>query len=491
MIFTLLSHQWKAFWRSKNAGKSVAIQIVIGFFVLYILAIAIFIGFSLNSILQHLFPRQDEITVFCGLLFYYFAVDFVLRFMLQDLPTISVAPYLQLNISKKSIAQFLNIKSLFSVFNIFPIILFAPFIAKEVGSTYSCGTALAFIITTIGITIFNHFLLLYLKRKTILNSTWMVAFFIVVVLFAIADHFSLFSLREISVKVFLYVLHHQWTVVVPVILAVAAFFNNNNFVLKNLYIDSDTKRTKEKETIEYSWLTRFGKIGELIALEVKLIIRNKRPRSLLFLSLIFLGYGFMFFKPIYIDKNMLGMLLFGSTFITGMFVITYGQFLFAWQSSSFDGLMVGSSDIKDYIKAKFAFMNIYSTLALLISLLYGFISWKIIPVLFAGYFFNIGITPVITGYFATLHYKALDLSKSSTFNYQGISAVQYLFSVIIMLIGFLLYFPLGFFINPWAGIISVGLIGIIFYVLRDKLIGLIYKNFLKNKYKILEGFREK
>lgn len=319
----------------------------------------------------------------------------------------------------------------------------------------------------------------------------MVAFFAVITIVALADYFQLFSFESVSQNVFLYLLRHIWLAVIPVILAIAAFLNNNRFVLQHLYIDEGLKKDKDKTGADYAWLTRFGKTGELMSLDVKLILRNKRPRSLLMLSIIFLFYGFIYFKPEFINKNMLGMILFGAIFVTGMFIVAYGQFLFAWQSASFDGLMTGSTNIKMYLKAKFLLMQLYSTVALLISLLYGIISWKIIPILFAGYFFNIGITTIVTGYFATMNYKALDISRSSTFNYQGTSTTQWLFSLVILLIGFVLYFPLGFFVNAWAGIITVGLSGVICYLLQDKWIDFIYTNFLKNKYKILEGFREK
>ena len=491
MILTLFAHQWKNFWRSRNAGRNVAIQILMGFLFLYLFLCVASLGFFLDEILIHLFPGQDLIAIFCGFILYYFFLDIMLRFMLQDLPTLSIYPYLPLNISRKVLARFLNLKSLFSIFNILPIVLFFPFIIKIIGKNYSAGIAICFAISIIGLLVFNHFTLLYLKRKSILNSWWMIGVFVVVILLGLADWFGIFSLRSISASIFIALLHHPYLVIIPVILAVAAFFNNNRFVLKNLYIDEGGKTEKQKTSKDYSWLARYGNIGELMSLDIKLILRNKRPRSLLVMSVLFLAYGFIYFKPQYLDKNSLGLILFGSVFVTGMFVISYGQFLFAWHSSAFDGLMVGATNVKDFIKSKFRLMQALSTVALCICLLYGFMSWKIIPVLFAAYCFNIGIVTIITGYFATLNYKALDLSKSGSFNYQGSSSSQWLYSIVVMLIATVLYLPLGLLVSPWAGIFTVALVSIICVVLQDKWIDLIYRQFLKNKYKILEGFRAK
>jgi hypothetical protein len=122
---------------------------------------------------------------------------------------------------------------------------------------------------------------------------------------------------------------------------------------------------------------------------------------------------------------------------------------------------------------------------------YGFINWKIIPIQIAAYFFNVGINIVITAYFATRSYKGLDLSKGATFNYQGIGAVQWLYSLFILIAGAAIYLPFALLINSWAGIIAIGTLGLISFLLRDWWIDILTKQFIQRKYQILQGFREK
>ena len=136
-------------------------------------------------------------------------------------------------------------------------------------------------------------------------------------------------------------------------------------------------------------------------------------------------------------------------------------------------------------------MIIVSTISLLFSLFYGFINWKIIPIEIAAYFFNVGIQTVISAYFSTLNYIAIDLSRNASFNYQGLGATQWLFSLLILLIGAVIYFPFALLINTWAGIFAIGFFGLISLLLQDWWIDLIIKKFSRNKYKILSGFREK
>ena len=188
MVLTLLSHQWKSFIRSRNAGRNIAIQILLGFILIYFLAIAIFVGIFLGDILKKSFPGRDTVKLFCGFILYYFLFDIILRFMLQDLPTLTIKPYLIQYIKRSTLIGFLNMRSLFSFFNLLPLVLIIPFALTSIASQYGLTIAVVFIMNIICLCIGNHFLVLFIKRKTIINIWWLVAFLIVVLLFVAADH---------------------------------------------------------------------------------------------------------------------------------------------------------------------------------------------------------------------------------------------------------------------------------------------------------------
>lgn len=491
MIYTLLQHQWKSFWRSRSAGRNVAMQIFIGFIVLYLAATAIFVGFSLNKILLESFPGKDVVHVFLGFILYYFSFDIIMRFIMQDLPTLAVQPYLTQNIKRSKLVQFLNLRSLFSIFTLIPLLLFLPFIITIISGKYGKGVSLALVITIFSLTFFNHFLVLFIKRKTILSQWWLIGFFIIILLVMSADYFQIFSLRNWSADLFSTVIRIPALCLIFIALALAAWYNNGAFLRKNFYLENLEKSSGEKKSTDYNWLQRFGAYGDLIAIDIKLILRNKRPRTLLLISIIFLFYGYIFFQPEYFAKGSLGILLIGSIFITGMFMTSYGQYLFAWQSIHFDGLMGNNISIKSYIKSKMMLLVSFSTISFLLSLLYGFISWKLIPILIASWLFNIGIHTVLTGFIATRNYKALDLGKGSTFNYQGTGAAQWLYSFIILIVGVIIYLPFALLINKWAGIAAIGILGLISLMMQDWWLDKIAVQFKQHKYKMLEGFREK
>ena len=170
---------------------------------------------------------------------------------------------------------------------------------------------------------------------------------------------------------------------------------------------------------------------------------------------------------------------------------SYGQYIFAWQSNHFDGLFANNISIKTYIKSKLMLLTAFSSISFLLSLLYGFMSWKILPVLLAGWLFNIGIHCILTAFIGTRNYKSMDLTKSSSFNFQATGATQWLYSLIILVIGTLLYLPFALLVNSWAGIAAIGILGLTSLIMRDWWINQIVIQFQKQKYKMLEGFREK
>ena len=51
MLSTFLSHQRKSFWRSRNRGGSIATQIILGFFILYFIGVALLIGIGMPFLL--------------------------------------------------------------------------------------------------------------------------------------------------------------------------------------------------------------------------------------------------------------------------------------------------------------------------------------------------------------------------------------------------------------------------------------------------------
>lgn len=490
MVLTFLDHQWKSFWRSRNKAGNIVARIVLGLFILYFILLALGAGFFMETLIKKIFPGENVVTVYNGIILYYFLADLLMRIQLQELPTLSIVPYLHLNIAKRKIVNFLNIKALFSAFNFIPLILLLPFCFTRIASTYGGWVSVMYAVSIISLVVFNNYFVLYLKRKSISNILYVAVGIGVVGIFGALEYFKIISISAGANWVFKQVALYPLIAFGFTVLAIAIYFVNSIYLRNNLYTEELSTRSEEKASTDYAFLNRFGKVGELAALELKLILRHKRSRSALYMGFLFLLYGFFFYKPSLLDKDEFGAMLFAAIFITGISIIMYGQFMFAWQSAHFDGLLANKIDMKNFIKAKFLLFTISCTIITLLSTFYGFMSWKLLLLHLAAYLYNIGFGTVIVLWFATKNYKRLDLTKGASFNWQGTGAVQWIMGFPLLLFPFIIYLPFGMTDQPFLGLLALALFGLITLLMRNFWVKHLTKILLKKRYKIAEGFRE-
>ncbi|MDQ7948217.1 MAG: DUF5687 family protein [Pedobacter sp.] len=490
MVTTFLGHQWKAFWRSRNKAGSIAAQVVLVLFMLYFLAIALALGIFMSKIIEETFPGSEVIAIFNGYILYYFLFDLGVRAQLQELPTLSIVPYLHLKIERKTIINFLNTRAIFNFFNLLPLIVMVPFSMTRVGAAYGPFAAIMYVVSIVALTFFNNFFVLYLKRKSINNIAYFMLILGLVGTFAALDYFHIISVREASNFVFAAIARQPFLGFLFVFAAVGIFIINSNYLRANLYTEELSTKDDKKVSTDYPFLNSFGKVGELAALELKLILRHKRSRGSIFMGFAFLAYGFIFYKSGPIQHDEFGKMLFAALFMTGITIISYGQFMFAWQSAHFDGLLVNKIDFKNFIKAKFLLFTISCTTITILASFYGFISYKLLLLHLAAYFYNIGFATVLVLYFATMNFKRLDITKKASFNFQGTGATQWILGFPFILIPIFIYIPFGIANKPYWGLLAIGTFGLISLLMRNFWINLLVKRFEKQRYKIAEGFRE-
>ena len=492
MTLTFLQHQWKSFWRSKNTGKSVAIRIIIGILIFYFFVNLVVLALFLDGILAQAFPSADVKSTFYSFLLYYFVMDLFMRFQMQELPTLSIKPYLHLPVRRNQIINYLSVISLGTLFNFAPFILTLPFLFKIVAKQQGIPAMLGVLTTIFGLTIFNHFFSLWIKRKVNLNAWWMLAFLGTMSLLLSLDYyFKIVSISITSSKLFTAIGVNPILSLVFVFVGFLMFFINHQYLKSNLYLDELHAATEvKKSSTEIPFLNRFGKQGDLAANELKLIFRNKRPRSALMMSLFFMFYGLIFYKNNPFGEGLTAFIFIGM-FMTGIFIIHYGQFMFSWQSSHFDGLLSHKMELKDFFKAKILLFTLFTTVAFVLTIPYVYFGWTVLITQFVMYLWNLGVNTLIVLYFANNNVRRIDLSKSASFNWEGIGATQWLLSIPFTLCPYIIYLPLYWLGYPKVGILLIALIGISFILTREYWINILIRNFNKNRYKIAEGFRIK
>lgn len=489
MVQTLLSHSWKEQFRSAIWAKNLVANIFLGFAALMITVYALLLGVFLKEILESVLPERDPVSVINSIIIYYVAFEFFIRFFLQNVPVLSIQPYLHLPVKKAKMINFMLRKSLFSPFNVLGIFFFAPFAIRVVSDASGTAAALGWIAFIVGLAFMVHYLTILFKKKLSDHPNLIFYAFIVLAGIGALDYYEIVSLSSASASMMEAIVSTPYIAAAPWLLSVLFYYLNFNFLVNNTYPEEiSIKKKASRISGDFAFLKRFGHKGELMAAEVKLILRHKRPRSTVLLSALFLFYGLIFYpNPDYADMEFI--FVFVGVFITGIFFIQYGQFLLSWDSSFFDFVLIRKSTFKQYIEAKYYLFIVVSTIIFVLSLAYGYFGWKIVLINFACYLFNIGINVFAVMRIAMFSPKKIDLNKRAAFNYEGVGAAQFLIAIPIMILPYLLYGPLAIAGYGDLGIVLTGAAGLIGFILRDRSLNAITNYFVKNRHKIAAGFR--
>lgn len=491
MISTFINHELKAFWRSKNTGKSIAVYIVMGLVLLYLFACVVFLGIFLDKVLLSIFPKDNVVVSFYGFLMIYFLIDLQLRIKLQELPTLRAQPYLHLRIKRNTIVRYLSFMAIGSVFNLWPFVLFLPFILKIIVPQSGSLAGWMLMVAILGLTVFNNYLALFIKRKSNINGWIYLAVAGVLIMVMVGDFkLHLYSIRNASYYCF-GLLHTQpLLVVIPLLLAILMYYLNFIYLKNNLYMDelNAHKASAYKNSSEYPFFSRFGTAGDLTANEIKLILRNKRPRSALITSVFFLLLGL-----VYYTNSRYGQVwyIFAGMFMTGIFIINYGQFMYSWQAAHFDGILVSRVSFKDFIKSKYILFTFMSTAAFLLTTPYVYFGWNILLLNLIMYLWNIGVNTTIVLFFANRNAKRIDLSKSGSLNWDGAGGTQILLSLPLFLTPYIVYYPFVMIGHETLGLGVIAAVAIFAILTRSYWMKKLEDDFIQRRYIILEGFRNK
>ena len=166
MVKQFISLQWKAFFRSASMGKSIGLKILMGFLAVYFSVVFLILGIGLYPLLQEFYPHQDPMHMANRFLLIWLAMELVGRFMLQTLPVMNIKPLMVTPIPKKKVVNYVLGKSLFSFFNLLPLLLIVPFAIFNVyKQEYTVLEMLGWILATYSLAICVNYANFLLKKK--------------------------------------------------------------------------------------------------------------------------------------------------------------------------------------------------------------------------------------------------------------------------------------------------------------------------------------
>ena len=486
----LLKHAWLEFRRSPTLTRNIVQTIFIGLIALYFILLMMGAAVALRPILEDMLPGKDLLLVTGGLIGYYFVMDLLMRYFVQKFPALAVKPYLPLPFKKSSLSHYVLFRSLGSFFNFLPLFFLVPFFFKEIIPAYPT-VALNFALFTIGMVLFNNYLSLGISKYMSARSSWVGIIIVGVMLLFFLEYngyFSLFNYLQDGVAL---VLSSPLLSTIPLLLASSIYLFLHRFFREELYLEkAQSQQNLMGANLSVDWFDRFGNVGKLMELELKLILRSKRARAYFITSCLFLLYPLFFISTGDDMINNPFMLLIIGLFLTGMVGINHGQILLSWNSLHFDLLMSRGSTIHDIFKAKYYFLALACILFFVISTPYGFINPKIL--LFATVMLLYNLAFSLFAYLFLASYTALrvDPNEGGAFSFDGFGIAHYLIMFPIMFFPFLLYFIGDKFGGQIGGLLAIAIPSIFMLIFYENLLNGVVNNFRNHRHKIAAAFRK-
>jgi hypothetical protein len=488
MIKKFLMLEWKAFSRSASFSKNLVIKILMVFAAIYFSLLFIGAGvLAYYGLVEH-YP--DPMVIINKYLIYYFVFDLIMRLLLQKIPVMNIRPLLTLPIKSSTIVNFSLGKTYLSFFNFIHAFLFLPFSVVLLMNGYDVLSVLLWLFSITALLYINNFLNIILNNKDKLFAV----FLAILLIFGASQYYGVFDVTEYTQHFFNGLFHTRWLFLFPAAVLALLYFTTFNYFSKNLYLDAGLASKHDvARTENLTWLNQFGILGTFLKNDIKLIKRNKRSRTTITLSVLFLFYGLLFFSGGIESYNNPAMFMFAGVFVSGGFLITFGQFVPSWDSAYYPLMMTQNISYRNYLSSKWWLMVIGTGLATILATFYLYFGIDIYLIIVVGAIYNIGVNShfVLLGGAYTKTPIDLASGKGAFGDKKAFNAKTMLFSLPQLLVPMGLY-TLGYYtISQNAGLLFVALAGILGFAFKSMVFTWIEKIYKAEKYAALESYKQK
>ncbi len=493
MFFTLIRLQYLKSVRSTSFAKSALATGFLVFVALLLLSYVFFAGLFLGRIIDMLAEGKEPIAFLNSLLIYFFLGEFMYRYFVQKLPVVDLESLLHLPIGKKKIVSVLLLRSFLSPLNVIALLLFLPFGVEAVQEEYGVLGLVSWLGTLLCLSWSLHWFMLWFKQRFEDSLVGLGVVFLVVLLSGGSTYMGWFNVGALVAPFFTAATQSIFPLVGMGLLLGLVYALSYRYYVSHAYLEELGEEEEYRVAGQsFGLFSRFGMAGELANLEWKLILRHKKSRTYLMLSAFFLLYGLIFYtNPAYQSETGISpFYIFIGVFITGIFMIQYGQLFLSWNSANFDFFVQRKGGLEALVRGKYLLFLSISGLCFLASVPYVYFGWEILLVHLATFLFNCGILIHVIIYVALWKPKPMDLNKGAMFNYEGVGAAQFLIIIPLMAGPYLVYLPFSYLINDYAGLAALGLTGLAGILAFRPLSRIITNRLLANRYEISSSFRQ-
>lgn len=479
--------QWKSFFRSSSLGKGLAIKIVMIFLGIYIMVSLASLGAGLYFILLKVFPNTDPLQKVCEFMAYWILAELLFRYFMQKIPVIDVKPLLLLPVKKSDITHYILAKSALSFYNFMSLFVFVPFVIVLLLNGYPYLNLFFWLISIMGVVLTINYINFIINKSDLF---FVVVALLIGVLYAL-ECFGALAVTDGLGAIFYSLYQYPAWSCIPLLMAMLAYYRNYKFLRNRLFLDTSLKKKiKDATASDLSWTKRFGDIAPFLQLDLKLIWRNKRTKTQVFISLGMIFYGMIFYTMG--DFGLTSpMMVFVGIFITGIFLTNFGQFIPAWDSAYYSMMMSQNIPLRKYLESKAGLISVSIVAMFLLSIPYIYFGWQALAINFSCALYNLGVNIPVILFFGSMNKKRIDLDKSAFANMQGTGAAQFLVIFPLLGVPVLLFLALQFLVSFEAALFSLTVLGFIGLVFRKKALDVITEIYRKKKYGMIAGFKEK
>ena len=440
-------------------------------------------SYSGSPVSPAVFVNKYLLEIFMGL--------FSLRFFLQQGPKMHMQPYLHLPIRREQLVRFFQFFSLLSFHNAIPYLFFIPFAIQFIYlANYGISGTVAWFSGITMLLLLSHYannLLRALHKKS--SVYYLVTVSVLAIAFLLDEVVDMHVLRSFSEIIFGQLLEGNFALLALLTLGTIAMFIYSSSQIKEqlLTVPSSSAAMRGRQI---TFAPERGQVINLILLEMKMIWRNKRPKHYFILSIVFaLAYIALMLAESHVFNTSAISAVIG-IFASGTFALNYGQLMFSWESSYFDGFMTRNIRPEEIIVAKLMILQGSCLVFFIISLpLFILMSPDLLLLHVTFLFYNAGVTSVLMLALAIRNQRRVNISKSgSFFNYEGFSAMHWLWILPTIIPPALLLYLLQDI--DWTAFLCIGGLGVVSLLLSKQWSQYFTERFLARKHLMAIGFRQ-
>ena len=494
IIRMLLKHRRMADSRSLSAMENKAAKFFICFAMLFV--VIYFIGLAIGlSLIANSDVTATATENMCKGLPFILAIDFSIRFTMQQTPAHIIKPYILLPLPRYNCIDALILSSLYSSNNLVWLAMLLPYTLMSIVFCYGMLTATMAVVFCIVLILVNS--QWYAIVRTLVNQSvlwWalpIIIYGIEAMPLFVGSKAGFEQLFDFYGTVGTALDHHN---PLPILLAIAAFvaiIAINRYV-QYVCVEKELIRAEKKEVVKkvnkFAFFEKYGEIGLFMQLEIKLLLRNANPRKALrsTITAMVLLCAAITLSDVYDSK---GMTNFWGLYIFMIFGTMNLMNLMSYEGNYIDCFLTRRENLLTLLRAKYIFYSVLLVVPFLL-MLPTVISGKWSLLMLLSYMiFTMGFQFFIA--FQTAIYNKITIPLNTEMTSKAGLKTNYIQIVLVLIV----FIVPNILVNVLQSLFSENIaysvmlvIGLGFITTNKIWLRNVYNRLMKHKYENLEGF---